>query len=530
MLDSHGMKACPPAPARRSGALALVCVCASFLAGGHALCFEAPPAAAALSRAQPVPDIVGGKSTSIEQVPWQVYIEGGLDEAAGKTFTTFCGGSILDSTHILTAAHCTDAGNTANGYPAEIFKVLAGDSDGKSNSATTQERAVASIRRDPLYSPSPTSDDVAILTLKTPLELSAAKHAEAISLVASGATPAPGTLVDVSGYGKEQGSEADPPTGELFSTTLTAIGSDACRNMVGPSSAVLLCAVGADSSFCEGDSGSALTEGSSPLQVGIVDFQPYECPVDEPNVFTNLAAPEIRAFIEGSESPPVAARPTSPPVIRTSGSLQSAPVDFAPLTCEPGGWSGSPSYTYTFQTENADAHVVQSGSSNVFTPPASLLGVPLVCVVQASNAGGVATNRSATTPAIVADTSRPSASIAALKCRLRTCTLTIAATDPHDSALKVTVTASHQVIAKCHLEKGHRPARARHPVCHKTDTAHMSVGAVSAGVFKATESKLPYDRRLTFTLVVTDAAGLQPAKPPTRSATLHPPKPTKKKR
>ncbi len=244
----------------------------------------------------------------------------------------------------------------------------------------------------------------------------------------------------------------------------------------------------------------------------------------------NVAAPEIRAFIEGSESPPIAPRPTSPPIIRTSGSLSSTPVDFSPLTCEPGGWSGSPSYTYTFQTETADEQVLQSGSGNVFTPPASLLGVPLVCVVQAHNPGGVATNRSATTATIVADTSRPSASVASLRCRLRTCTLAIAATDPNDAALKVTVTASHQVIAKCHPQSGRRPMRARHPVCHKTDTAHMAVGAVSAGLFKATESKLPYDKRLTFAVLVTNAAGLRPAKAPARSTTLHPPKPAKKRR
>ena len=486
--------------------------------------------AAVLSHEQLVPYIIGGRQTSIEQVPWQVYIEGGPDEAAGKTFTTFCGGSILDSTHILTAAHCTDAEGTTNGYPAEIFKVLAGDSDDKSSSATTQERAVASIRRDPLYTTSPTSDDVAILTLSAPLELSAAKHAQAISLVGSGATPAPGTSLNVSGYGKEQGPEADPPTGELFSTTLTAISSDACRNMVGPDSAVLLCAVGASSSFCEGDSGGALTEGSPPVQVGIVDFGSYECLVGRPNVFTNVAAPEIRAFIEGSDSPPVAARPVSPPIIKTVGSLQATPVDFSPLTCNAGGWSGSPSYSYTFQTENAAAEVLQSGFSNVFTPPASLLGVPLVCIVRAYNAGGVATNRSASTPPIVADTGHPTASITALKCHLRTCTLSVLATDPNGVALKMTASASHQVPAKCHLKKGQKRARGKRPICHKTDVVHMSVGAVSAGVFKATASKLPYDRRLTFTVVVNNAAGLRPARSPTRSTTLHPPRPSEKKR
>ena len=522
------MRVRPPAPVRRLGAFALA-VCALVLAFSVPGLQSAPSVGAAtLSREQLVPDIIGGRQTPIEQVPWQVYVEGGLFEAEGKTFTTFCGGSILDSTHILTAAHCTDAEGTTNGYPAEIFKVLAGDSDDKSVSATTQERAVVSVRRDPLYRASPMSDDVAILTLAAPLELSAAKHAEPISLVASGATPAPGTSLEVSGYGKEQGPETDPPTGELFSTTLTAINSDACRNMVGPNSAVLLCTVQAGSSFCEGDSGSALTQGNPPVQVGIVDYGSFECPVDQPNVFTNVAAPEIRAFIEGSESPPVAARPISPPFIKTVGPIQSAPVDFSPLTCEAGTWSGSPSYSYTFQTENAAAEVLQSGSGNVFTPPASLLGVPLVCIVRAYNAGGVATNRSATTPAIVADTGHPTVSIAALKCHLRTCTLSIAAADPHGAALKVTASAAHQVPAKCHVKKSH--PRYKRLACHKTDAVHMSVGAVSAGAFKATASKLPYNRRLTFTVIVTNAAGLRPARSPTRSTTLRPPKPKRTKR
>ena len=64
-----------------------------------------------------------------------------------------------------------------------------------------------------------------------------------------------------------------------------------------------------------------------------MDFGAKECPVGVPDVFTNVAAPEIRAFIEGSESPPIAARPTSPPVLKPAG---VAPVDFSPLTCEPG--------------------------------------------------------------------------------------------------------------------------------------------------------------------------------------------------
>ena len=47
----------------------------------------------------PVPRIVGGSPTTITDVPWQVLIIVG-----GK----LCGGSIISSTWILTAAHCVN--------------------------------------------------------------------------------------------------------------------------------------------------------------------------------------------------------------------------------------------------------------------------------------------------------------------------------------------------------------------------------------------------------------------------------------
>ena len=160
---------------------------------------------------------------------------------------------------------------------------------------------------------------------------------------------------------------------------------------------MLLCAISSSSSTCRGDSGGPLTEGSPAVQVGVVDFGLQGCPANRPDGFTNVAAPEVRAFIEGNESPPVAARPAVPPLIRSVG---AGPVDFSPLTCEPGAWSGSPSFSYTFQVEDASLRVLQSGPSNVYVPPSNLIDLPLVCIVQAANSGGVSTYRSATSPPI----------------------------------------------------------------------------------------------------------------------------------
>ncbi len=470
-----------------------------------------------------VPYIIGGQESSISQFPWQVYVEGGPFLENGKSFATACGGSILDSTHILTAAHCVDAKGTTNPHPPAAFLVTAGDSDVNGPSPTAQMRGVSSIRTHPYYNPLPNiKDDVAVLELSSPLELSAEGNAQAISLVPAGATPAPGTALSVSGYGKENGAEGSEPNGKLYSTTLTAISSDACREAVGVNSAVLLCAQSASSSSCEGDSGGPLTEGNPSVQVGIVDFGPKECPVGGLDGFTNVAAPEVRAFIEGSEAPPVAARPTSLPALKA---VSAAPVDFSPLTCEPGAWSGSPSFTYTFQVDNASAQVLQSGPANVFVPPSTVVGAPLVCIVQASNPGGVSTLRSGTPPPIAADTTPPVASITALRCHLQACTLSFTASDPNGVALSAQSSAAYSVLTRCPKKKHKK--HAKKPVCHETLTVPMSLATLSPGSFQATVSRLPYGETITFIADVANAASLQ-APPASRDATLHKPKPKKK--
>jgi secreted trypsin-like serine protease len=472
-----------------------------------------------------VPYIINGQESSISQFPWQVFVL--LEEGGGAAAT--CGGSILNATHILTAAHCVDHEGTTTPYPAFALTVIAGASEvllasHEARPSSSQVVAVGSLRTHPYYTVLPNiKDDVAVLELTTPLELSPAKNTQAISLVAPNATPAPGTTLSVSGYGKEEGAEgsAHEPNGKLYSTTLTALGSDACRNLVGANSAVLLCAESPSSATCQGDSGGPLTEDSPAVQVGIVDFGPKECPVGQPDGFTNIAAAEVRDFIEGSESPPIAARQTSPATVKWFG---SSPIAFIPLTCEAGAWSGTPSLTYTFQVENASAQMLQSAPSNVFTPPGGLVGSTVVCVVQATNPGGTSTGRSGTTPAIVLDTTPPNAAIRALKCHLRSCTLSYAAWDPNGVAVSAQPTVAYSVTAKCPRSKGRHAPKKR--VCHKTKTLRMSAKALAPGSFRATASRLPYGEKLTFTVAAVNAAGLK-ARTATAHTTLHKPKPKK---
>lgn len=479
-------------------------------------------AAPSVGGASIVPYIIGGQEALISQFPWQVFV---LLEAEGSVFS--CGGSIIDPTHILTAAHCVDHEGATTPYPAGDMLVIAGASRvvvGVGYSpASAQLDGVASFRTDPYYTVLPDiKDDVAVLTLEEPLELSAARSTQAISLVASGATPVAGTSLMVSGYGKEDGSEGAQPDGKLYSTTLTAISSDACRNTVGVNSAVLLCAESSNSATCQGDSGGPLTEGNPTVQVGIVDFGPKGCPTGQPDGFTNVAAPEIRDFIEGSESPPVAPRPTSSPVIKSVG---PAPIALAPLTCEPGAWSGSPTFTYTFQVENASAQVLQNAPGNIFTPPSTLVGSPMVCIVQATNPGGTGTARSGTTPALTTDTTPPSTVIGKPKCKLQACIVAFSATDINGVTLSVASTAAYSVVSKCPKKKGRKASKKA--VCHKTKTLNMSVKTLAAGSFQAGVTRLPYGEKITFTVAATNAAGLK-AKPASASVMLHKPTPKRK--
>ncbi len=474
------------------------------------------------------PFIVGGQEASISQFPWQVYLESNFEEK-GSHIVGACGGSILDSRHILTAAHCVDVEGTTNQRPPVDFTVVAGDSNVNGSSPTTQVVGVSSIRTHPYFTLLPeTKDDVAVLTLSKALTLSAAMNAEAIPLVATGATPAPGTVLSVSGYGLENGAQGAEPNGRLYATSLARrrqrslpgggrgqLGRAAVRYQHG-------------SSTCRGDSGGPLTEGNPAVQVGIVDFGLQGCPVNRPDGFTNVAAPEVRAFIEGSESPPMAARPVSPPVVRSAG---AGPVDFGPLTCEPGAWSGSPSFTYTFQVEDISARVLQSGPSNVYVPPASMIDLPLVCIVQATNPGGVTTTRSATTPPIALDTAHPASSISGLRCHLQSCTLSIAAADPNGVALGVRSRADYAVTASCPVKRPRKKAgkSARRSHCAKTVTVPVALSNVSAGLYRGTATRLPFNKRITFTTLVTNAAGLRPLKPLVRYATLHRPSSSKHK-
>jgi hypothetical protein len=269
------------------------------------------------------------------------------------------------------------------------------------NEEHEQFREAASLHVHPYfnYSTGPgASDDVAVVTLSGGLVLSSAagSSVNSIGLVAAGATPpAEGTQVNLTGFGRENpGSHAN---GTLNSLGMTLGFSRQCG---GEADAVFVCASTSTGSACNGDSGSGLTSTSAtPSLVGVIDTVAVtsgeSCRAGATNGFTNLAAPEVRDFIEGDSEPPRAPRGGNAIEVR------GVPKAGNTLTCSPGSWSGEPAIAYLF-IDSSSGGVLQSGASSTYALTAADVGRTILCEVQATNAGGTGMVRTTSLRAIEA--------------------------------------------------------------------------------------------------------------------------------
>ena len=332
--------------------------------------------------------IVGGTQISIERASWQVAVLATLENR-------LCGGSILDSLHILTAAHCVFYGQPGEEkrIPVGDFEVEAGTSELNGAGATVQVRDVATVRVHPYFNPAPgvtAADDVAVMELTEPLNLKplqAGSAVAAIPLVAAGGSPPEGAEVNLTGFGSESESEA-PPDGKLYSLSMGLGFSRACG---GDADALWLCASASGGTACHGDSGSGLTIGGAiPTLVGVTDVidlmsDGEYCPAGITDGFANIAAGEIRDFIVGSETPPRAPR-------GGGASISGTPVVGQSLSCEPGGWSEHPTFSFAF-IDSASGRVLQSGPVSTHALSEADVGRSILCEVQAANPGGTGVGR-----------------------------------------------------------------------------------------------------------------------------------------
>lgn len=281
------MPVAPPRPRRWTRAAVALAT-----ALGVAASLAIAPAATAQTAATSTddvfdPSIIGGTATTIDQAPWQVALvfTGAPNDYLGQ----YCGGSIVSSWEIVTAAHCVvDEGSV---FAASEIRVMTGRATLSTSARTAVP--VASITVHPGYVEATYESDIAVLRLAEPIALTPGVQ-EAIALQQS--VVGDGVAARVTGWGNTSTTDVVYPTQLRQATvnTVSDVSCDASYSAEVFTSSTMLCAVGPSYSTdtCQGDSGGPLAVQSSGVWylAGITSWG-YGCAESPyPGVYTEVSA------------------------------------------------------------------------------------------------------------------------------------------------------------------------------------------------------------------------------------------------
>lgn len=211
--------------------------------------------------------VVGGTPAAADDWPFvaALVVRG---EPAHRSI--YCGGSVADATHVITAAHCLE-GETADSMDVVVGRTRLADDFG-------ERVPVASIGMHPGFDSSTMNHDIAVLRLERPI---AAPAPIAPASPDEAGLAAPGQPVRVAGWGLV-GESLSPDA--LMQAPLTVIGPNRCRKAWGAEfdTNLQVCAGTPDLGVpdsCSGDSGGPLVADgpAGPRLVGIVSYGSDPC-------------------------------------------------------------------------------------------------------------------------------------------------------------------------------------------------------------------------------------------------------------
>ncbi|XP_036939575.1 uncharacterized protein prss56 isoform X1 [Acanthopagrus latus] len=281
---------------------------------------------------QPRSRIVGGSPAPPGSWPWLVnlQLDGGL----------MCGGVLVDSSWVVTAAHCF-AGSRSESY----WTAVVGEFDITKTDPDEQVLKVNRIIPHPKFNPKTFNNDIALVELTSPVVLS--NRVTPVCLP-SGMEPPTGSPCLVAGWGSlyEDGPSADV----VMEAKVPLLPQGTCKSALGKElvTNTMLCAGylsgGIDS--CQGDSGGPLIyqdriSGRFQLH-GITSWGDGCGEKGKPGVYTRVSAFSdwIQAEIQKSFG---SREPTCPELLKTTEMTEeeqraefSSLCRFYTLTCPPG--------------------------------------------------------------------------------------------------------------------------------------------------------------------------------------------------
>ncbi|XP_046979073.1 trypsin-7-like [Vanessa cardui] len=223
--------------------------------------------------------IVGGYNTTIQDVPYQVYL---LLQMGTDYYQ--CGGSIISERYILTAAHCLTG----------ITRIYIRAGSTLADSGGTQYNT-SLYRQHPFYNPLNSDYDVGLINVPRGITLDGV-NTKAVPLPRAGTTINNGTNILVTGWGDT--TENGQVSENLMGVQVPTVSNEECRRSYSTLTARQFCAGvpegGKDS--CQGDSGGPAVETDSGTQLGIVSFGSGCARPGTPGVYTNVA--KVRRWIK----------------------------------------------------------------------------------------------------------------------------------------------------------------------------------------------------------------------------------------
>ncbi|KAL0984526.1 hypothetical protein UPYG_G00142670 [Umbra pygmaea] len=234
----------------------------------------------------PIEDrIVGGQDAKEGAWPWQVDIQSKNGHV--------CGGSIIHSEWVLSAAHCFPNPFDLSGYTLYIGRLMLNDWNPNEISRRIKGIVIPSSYSDPK-----SGQDMALLQLDQPVQWS--MHIHPICLPASGTEFSGDLPCYVTGWGNIREGVALSGVATLQQVQVPIISTSSCRTMYNQASEPvdilydMICAGfqegGKDS--CQGDSGGPLVckmENGTWVQAGVVSFGLGCAAVNQPGIYAKVS-------------------------------------------------------------------------------------------------------------------------------------------------------------------------------------------------------------------------------------------------